>query len=318
MKAVFYDRRNAPDRLTYGEVEKPVPKDDQVLVQVCATSVNAADYRSLKMRIIPRGRIFGADVAGVVEAAGRNVRNIKPGDEVIGDLSNHGFGGFAEYAVGPERAFVVKPRSLPFESAAALPLAALTALQALRDAGKIQPGQNILILGSGGGVGTFAVQIAKYFGAHVTAVCSARNLEQTRRLGADQVVDYAQADVTRNSGAYDLILAVNGDYSLSSCKACLKPGGRYVMVGGALSQIFKALLLGRLMSFGSKTMTSLMAKPNPEDLAFLAGLADEGCIQPVIETIYPLERTAEAMRHAASGHARGKVVVRVLERSGLE
>lgn len=311
MKAVLYAKANPPDHLVHRDIDAPVPDDDQVLIRVHATSVNAADYRSMQMRMIPKSRIFGADVAGVVASVGRNVRRFMPGDEVIGILSDHGFGGFAEFAVGPEQVFTIKPETLSFETSAALPLASITALQALRNLGQLQPGQDVLVLGSAGGVGTFAVQLAKHFGARVTAVCSARNIEQARRLGADEVIDYSQTDVMRLPGAYDLIVAINGNYSLRSCRRLLKSGGRYVMVGGALPQIFKALLFGKLMSFGSKTMTSLMAKPNSDDLAFVTRLAAEGRIHPVIESSYPLDQAATAVRHAASGHTHGKVTIRV-------
>lgn len=311
MKAVVYNKKGAPDRLTYGDVEKPVPSDNEVLIKIIAVSINAADYRSMNMGIIPKKRIFGADIAAYVESVGKNIRQFKPGDEVIGDLASFGFGGFAEYAVAPEKALVAKPSKISFEEAAALPMAALTALQALRDRGKIQKGQKVLIVGSGGGVGTFAVQLAKYFGAEVTAVCSTRNVDQTNSLGADHVIDYTKEDFAKNNKHYDLILAVNGNYPLIVYKRILNPDGRYVMVGGGLSQIFKSLVLGRFMSFGSKKMLSLAAKANQKDLEFIAKLAENGIIKPIIERCYPLEKTSDAMQYLRKGHAQGKVVINV-------
>jgi NADPH:quinone reductase-like Zn-dependent oxidoreductase len=310
MKSILYTKTST-DKLVYCEVEKPVPADHEVLVRVLASSVNAADYRSLKLGIIPKRKIFGADIAGVVESVGRDVTQFRPGDEVMGDLADSGFGGFAEYAAAPEKALVMKPAGLSFEEAAAIPLAGVTALQGLRKKGNIQPGQKVLIVGAGGGVGTFAVQLAKHFGAEVTAVCSTRNVEQTISLGADYVVDYTKEDVAKTGRTYDLILAVNGNRSLLSYKRLLNPGGIYVMVGGAMKQILGSLFFGWLFSFGSRKMRTLAAKPNREDLGFLAGLAGEGLIRPLIEATYPLSQTPEAMKHLSSGHARGKVVIRV-------
>jgi NADPH:quinone reductase-like Zn-dependent oxidoreductase len=309
MKAVVYNKKDLPGKLTFCEMNKPAPQSGQVLVKVMATSVNAADYRSLKMGIIPLSRIFGADIAGRVESTGENVTRFKVGDEVIGDLAGCGFGGFAEYAVAPETALVLKPAGLTFEEAAALPLAAVTALQGLRDKGKISRGHEVMIVGSSGGVGTYAVQLARYFGAEVTAVCSTRNVEQSFALGASHVIDYTTRDFRKTGRLYDLILAVNGSYSLSAYKRLLKPGGRYVMAGGALKQVFSSLLLGWLFSAGSRKMLSLAAKPNPEDLTFIAGLAAEGKIRPVIDRRYPLEKVPEAMRYMSEGHATGKVVI---------
>ncbi len=312
MKAVVYNKRGLPDRLIYCDVEKPVPDDNEVLIKVFAVSANAADYRSMRMGIIPKRKIFGADIAGRVEAVGKNIRQFKPGDEVIGDLAGYGFGGFAEYAVAPEKALVPKPTKILFEEGAALPMAGMTALQALRDKGNIQKGQKVLIAGSGGGVGTFAVQLAKYFGAQVTAVCSTKNVEQTNSLGADYVIDYTKEDFTKNKSCYDLILAINGNRPLSAYKRTLNPNGIYVMVGGALFQIFKSLLFGWLMSFGSRKMYSLAAKSNQKDLEFIAKLVEDGRIRPVIDRLYPLDKTCDAMRYLNEGHAQGKVVINVI------
>ena len=311
MKAVVYNKKSLPDKLIYCEVDKPVPKDNEVLIRVYAVSANAADYRSMKMGLIPKRKIFGADIAGCVEAVGKDINQFRSGDEVMGDLANFGFGGFAEYVTAPEKALIIKPGKILFEEAAALPLAALTALQALRDKGNIQIGQKVLIAGSSGGVGTFAIQLAKYFGAEVTAVCSSKNIAQSTSLGADHVIDYTKGDFTKSNSFYDIILAINGNYQLSAYKRLLKPHGIYVMVGGALSQIFKSLLFGWLMSFGSKKMKHLTAKSNKNDLEFIAKLVADGRIRPVIEKRYPLDKTADAMHYLSEGHASGKVVINV-------
>lgn len=311
MKAIVYNKKASP-KLVYTDVDKPIPGDNEVLIRVIATSANAADYRSMQLGIIPTKKIFGADLAGIVESVGKNILTLKPGDEVIGDLASHGFGTFAEYAVAPENALVIKPSSISFEEAAALPLAAVTALQGLRDKGNIQKGHKVLIAGSGGGVGTYAVQLARHFGAEVTAVCSAKNKDQSLAIGATHVIDYALEDFTKSNERYDLILAVNGNRSLTAYKRILKSGGRYVMAGGALSQVFRSLIFGPLLSFGSKKMLSLAAKPNQNDLQFVSDLAGKGIIKAVIDSRYPLEKTAEAMKYLTEGHARGKVVINVV------
>lgn len=251
MKAVVYDKRNSPDVLTYREVEKPIPADKEVLVKIHAVSVNAADYRSMKMGIIPKRKIYGSDIAGKIEAVGKDIRQFKIGDDVFGDISAAGFGGFAEYAAVPESVLVLKPAGVSFETAAAVPMSAVTALQALRDKGNIQPGQKVLICGAGGGVGTFSVQLARYFGAEVTAVCGEKNVKVLRSLGADYVINYKENDFTQSGRLYDLILAVNGNYPLSAYKRLLSPKGTCVMVGGSLSQVFKFLLFGIFLSMGN-------------------------------------------------------------------
>ncbi len=309
MKAVIYNKKGDPDKLVYCDVEKPRPTDNEVLVQIVAVSVNAMDYRSMRMGMIPKKKIFGADIAGRVESVGNNIQQFKPGDEVIGDLSDHGSGGFAEYAVAPEKAFTLKPANISFEEAASLPVAATTALRALRDRGNIQEGQKVLIVGSSGGVGTFAVQLAKYYGASVTAVCSSRNVELSLSFGAHKVIDYTKEDFSKSDDLYDLILAINGNSRLSVYKRMLNPGGIYVMVGGALSQITRSILFGRFMSFGSKKMHTLTVKSSQKDLEFLAKLAGEGIIKPLIESQYSLQKTAAAMRYLNEGHAQGKVVI---------
>lgn len=311
MKAVVYERSNSPDALVLREIRKPIPTDNEVLVKIYAVSVNAADYRSMKMGIIPKGKIFGADIAGRIEAVGKNIKQFTIGDEVFGDISACGFGGFAEYVAVPESALALIPEGITFETAAAVPMAAVTALQALRDKGNIQPGQKVLVCGAGGGVGTFAVQLAKHFGAEVTAVCSERNVNMVQSLGADNVIDYTKSDFTKSSMLYDLVLAVNGKSSLSSFKRVLSPKGVFVLVGGALSQVIKSLLFGPFMSIGSKKMRSLSAKSNTKDLEFIIKLVEEGKLKSVIDRRYSLDETAEAVRYLSEGHARGKVVIQV-------
>jgi NADPH:quinone reductase-like Zn-dependent oxidoreductase len=260
----------------------------------------------------PKNTILGADIAGRVEAVGSNVKQFQPGDEVFGDISAQGSGGFAEYASVPENLLALKPANLSFEEAAAVPMAAVTALQGLRDQGQIQPGLKVLINGASGGVGTFAVQIARSFGAEVTAVCSTRNLDQARSLGADHVIDYTKEDFTQSGQQYDLILAVNGYHPLSAYQRALTPKGIYVMAGGSTAQIFQALLMGPWMSkTGGKKMGAVTAKPNQKDLVLLKELLEAGKVVPVIDRRYPLSETAEALRYLGAGHARGKVVITV-------
>lgn len=322
MKAIVYEQYGSPDVLQLKEVEKPTPQDNEVLIKVHAVSVNAYDWHLLRAEpfiarlaaglLKPKNTILGEDIAGRIEAVGANVRQFKPGDEVFGDISSSGSGGFAEYVCAPENALALKPARLTFEEAAAVPMAAVTALQALRDKGQIKPGQKVLINGAGGGVGTFAVQVAKSFGAEVTAVCSTRNVELVRSLGADHVIDYTQEDFTQNGQCYDLILAANGYHSLSDYKRALSPGGIYVMVGGSNAQIFQALLLGPWMSIsGGKKMGSMTSKPTQKDLLFVKELLEAGKVKPVIDRCYPLSEVAEAIRYLEEGHARGKVVITV-------
>ncbi len=311
MKAVVYSKKSHPDRLVFCDVDKPVPNDNEVLIKVHSVSLNAADYRSMKMGLIPERKIFGADIAGTIESAGKNVTLFKPGDDVIGDLASFGFGGLAEYVTAPEKALVLKPKQVSFEEAATLPMAALTALQALRNKGGIREGHKVLIVGSAGGVGTYAVQLAKHFGADVTGVCSSVNVKQTLSLGADHVIDYTKEHFTGNGMKYNIILGINGSYPLSAYRKALVENGTYVMVGGSLSQIFKSLVFGRLLSFGSRKMTSLAAKANQNDLELLVQLLEKGIIKPVIDRRYTLDRAAEAMSYLKQGHSRGKVVVNI-------
>lgn len=311
MKAVVYKKSGHPDKLVYSDVDKPVPGDDEVLVRVHAVSLNAADYRSMKMGMIPKRKIFGADIAGRVESVGKNTREFIPGDEVMGDLASYGFGGLAESVTAPERLIIHKPKQVSFEDASAIPMAGVTALQALRDKGGVRKGQKVLIVGSAGGVGTFAVQLAKYFGCIVTGVCSTGNIQQTLSLGADEVIDYTKETFTGDDRKYDLIMAVGGNYPLAAYRKVLADHGTYVMVGGGLSQIFKSLLFGRFMSLGSRKMKFLAAKANRTDLEFLVKLVEQGAIKPVIDRRYTLENAADAMKYLVQGHSRGKVIINI-------
>jgi NADPH:quinone reductase-like Zn-dependent oxidoreductase len=319
MKAIVCTKYGSPDVLQLKEVEKPTPKDNEALVKVHAASVNAADLETLRGVFIvriggplkPMYKILGTDIAGRVEAVGRNVKQFQPGDEIWGDLSACGWGAFAEYVCVPENALRLKPASMTFEEAAAYPQAAVLALQNLRGKRPIEPGQKVLINGAGGGVGTFAVQLAKYFGAEVTGVDSTRKLDMLRSIGADQVIDYTQEDFTKSGQRYDLILDVVAYRSIFDYKRALSPKGIYVFVGGSTVAIFQALFLGPLISMtGSKKMGIVMWKPNKkEDLDFLKELFEAGKVVPVIDRRYPLSETAEAFRYLEEGHARGKVVI---------
>jgi NADPH:quinone reductase-like Zn-dependent oxidoreductase len=321
MKAIVYHKYGSPNVLKLEEIEKPTPQDNEVLVKVHAASVNAADWHILRgkpflVRLMgfgllkPKHKILGSDIAGRIEAVGRNVKQLQPGDEVFGNIR----GGFAEYVCAREDALVLKPANISFEEAAAVPIAAVTALRGLRDKGQIQPGQKVLIHGASGGVGTFAVQIAKSFGAEVTAVCSTRNVDMVRSIGADQVIDYTQGDFTQNGQRYDLILAANGYHSISDYKRALRPKGTYVMTGGSMAQLFQALLLGPLISMtGSKKMGNLMAKLNQKDLVCMKELLKADKVVPVIERRYPLSQVADAIRYLEEGHAKGKVVITVVQ-----
>ena len=323
MKAIVYNQYGPPEVLQLIEMEKPIPKDDQVLVKVYAASVNAAEWHLLTADIFlvrlmtggllkPKNTRLGSDVAGRVEAVGGNVTQFRPGDEVFGDIASSSSGSFAEYVAVSEMALALKPANLSFEQAAAAPLAGITALQGLRDQGHIQSGQKVLINGASGGVGTFAVQIAKVFGAEVTAVTSTGKLDQALSLGADHVIDYTKDDFTQNGQQYDLILAVNGYHPLSAYQRALAPQGIYVMAGGTPAQIFQALLLGPLKSkSGGKKITSLTAHANQKDLVILKELLEGGKIVPAIDRTYPLSETAEALRYLGAGHARGKIVITV-------
>lgn len=309
MKAAIYDKATKSMRDGLSEIPAPIPGRGEVLVKVMAVSLNAADYRSMAMGLIPKGGVFGADVAGVVEAVGEGVATLKPGDEVVADTSGCGFGGLAEYAVAPERLASLKPSNVDFSTAAALPIAAVTALQALRSAGGLQPGARVLVYGASGGVGSFAVQLARHHGANVTAFCGADYIETAKALGAEAAYDYRSTRLDAIEGGYDAILGVHGKLPLWTYLQALSERGVYVAVGGAVSQIFAAMLLGPLLARGGKKARALAAKPSKDDLGYVLDLVSKGAVKPRIEKTYPLSQAAEAMRYVASGRAKGKVVV---------
>ena len=325
MKAIVCAKYGPLDGLKLEEVPKPSPGADEVLVKVHASSVNYSNLALVRGEpfvvrlefglLKPKYRIPGSEIAGRVEAVGGKVRQFRLGDEVFGDLSDCGRGGFAEYVCARENALALKPANISFEEDAAVPETALVALQSLRDIGQIKTGQQVLIYGASGGVGTFAVQIAKSFGAEVTGVCSTRNLDLVRSIGADHVIDYTREDFTRTGRRYDLIVATAGYRSIFDYKRALTPGGIYVAPGGSLAQIFQALLLGPFISMtGSRKLGSLLVKPN-KDLAFMKELIEAGKVKPVIDRRYQLSEAAEALRYYAEGHARGKVVITVEHRN---
>ena len=323
MKAIVCTKYGPPDVLKLEEIQKPTPGDDEVLVEVHASSVTYSNLtlitgepfvgRLMGFGLLkPKLKIPGSDIAGRVEAVGRNVKLFRPGDEVFGDLSECGRGGFAEYVCAPEKELGLKPANISFEEAAAVPEAALVALQALHDEGQIQLGQKVLIIGASGGIGTFAVQIAKSYGTEVTGVCSSRNLDMVRSIGADQVIDYTQEDFTKSGQRYDLILDIAAKGSVSDYKHALSPKGIYVLCGFTLAAMFGVLFLGpRISRTGSKKFVYYGAKPNNKDLVFIKELIEAGKVVPVIDRRYPLSEVPEAIRYYEKGHAQGKVVITV-------
>lgn len=321
MKAIVRTKYGSPDVLRLQEIDKPDPMDNQVLVRVHAASVNPLDWHILRgepflVRLMgfgllkPKHQILGADMAGRVEAVGKNVIQFKAGDEVFGSS----MGGFAEYACVREDKLVLKPTAMTFEQAAAVPVAGITALQALRDRGRLQLGQQVLIHGASGGVGTFAVQIAKALGAHVTGVCSERNVEMVLSIGADHVIDYTKKDFWRSGKEYDLIVDNAAFHSIRKPLRALKPTGIYVGVGGSTSpaSLLLSLILNPLISkIKGRKIVSFMANVNQTDLAVLKELLEAGKVVPVIDRKYPLSDTPQAIRYVEEGHARGKVVITV-------
>jgi NADPH:quinone reductase-like Zn-dependent oxidoreductase len=323
MKAIVCEQYGPPDVLQFKETAMPAPADDEVLIKVYAASVNPLDSFSMRGPLFflpgiggllkPKHKVIGCDIAGRVEAVGRDVMHFQPGDEVFGGI---GSGGFAEYACATENKLALKPANLSFEDAAAVPIAAITALQGLRDKGRIQPGQKVLIDGASGGVGTFAVQIAKSYGTEVTAVCSTRNVGKARSIGADHVIDYSQEDFTQSGKRYDLILGANAHRSIFSYRRALSRNGVFVMVGGAWVSMFQTILLAPFLSWiGTKETRFFIAKMSAKDLAFLKDLLEAGEVLPVIDRHYPLSDAAEALRYREEGHAQGKVVITVEHRS---
>ena len=323
MKAILHEAYGPPSvALQLKEIARPVPRNQQVLVKVHAASINALEWRRFTMpsflvRLMtggwrkPKDTAIGADVAGQVDAVGENVTRFKPGDEVFGCAH----GSFAEYVLAREAYLTLKPANRSFAEAAALPVAALTALQAIRYAGGIRPGQQVLIQGASGGVGMYAVQLAKALSAEVTAVCSARNLNLARSWGADHVMDYTKEDFTKSGKKYAVILAANGYHPLWTYRRALQPQGVYVCAGGTLWQMLQAILLGRWFSQkGGKRLGSMgIAKVNQDDLAQLGELLKDGKLAPRIDCKYPLDETADAMRHIAEQHAQGKIIIEVFQ-----
>jgi NADPH:quinone reductase-like Zn-dependent oxidoreductase len=337
MKAAVYTRYGPPDVVHIKDVEKPIPQDNEVLIHVRAASVNALDGGLMKGRPYigrllfglrqPKDTRPGRDVAGQVEAVGTNVTQFAPGDLVFGLCPSrphdagvavwvHCQGAFAEYVCAPESTVVTKPENVTFEQAAAVPLAALTALQGLRDKGRIRPGQKVLINGAAGGVGTFAVQIARSFGAEVTGVCSTRNVDLVRSIGADRVIDYTQEDFTKSGQRYDLLFDCIGNHALSTCRHVLHPQGILLMAGtrsgrgmiGLFARLITALVLS---GFVGQKLITFLARPSKEDLAIMADLVATGKVTPVIDRRYSLSEVPEAIRYLEQGHARGKVVITV-------
>jgi len=314
MKAIVRTKYGPSDALQFRD---PTPKDNEVLIKLHAASVNPLDLFTMRgaplIRLLPglrtpKDKRIGVDVAGRVEAVGRNVTQFKPGDEVFGVCR----GAFAEYACASEDKLARKPANISFEDAAAVPVAAITVLQGLRDKGRIQKGQRVLVDGASGGVGTFAVQIAKSFGAEVTAVCSTRNVDTARSIGADHVIDYTREDFTRSGQRYDLILGANAHHSIFDYRRALSPDGIYVVVGGGLARIFQAMLLAPLLSLiGSKKTCFFIANINQKDLVFLKELLEAGKVVPVIDRRYPLSDAAEALRYLEERHAQGKIVLTI-------
>jgi len=322
MKAIVNTVYGSPDVLKLKEVAQPVPKANEVLIKVHAASVNSADLHLLKADPFlarlgfglfkPKTTILGADVAGRVEAVGNAVTKFKPGDAVFGDLAACGFGTFAEYVCAREDALVLKPANLSFEQAAAVPMAAVTALMGLRDKGHIQAGQKVLVLGASGGVGMFAVQIARALGAEVTGVCSTQKMAMVRAIGADHVVDYTKADVTQNGQHYDLIFDAAAYRSFKDYKPVLSPTGTYVLIGGSMSNLVEVGILGGWHSKKQgQTFTSLMAHPNAQDLATVKAMLEAGQVKPAIDRCYPLSEVPDALRHVDARRVQGKVVIAV-------
>ena len=323
MKAIVYDHYGPPDVLRFEEIEKPVPTDDQLLIQVRASSVNPYDWHFIRgtpsfIRLFaglraPKSRHLGADVAGVVEAVGRDVTIFKPGDAVFGTAR----GSFAEYVCAPQSTLALKPENITWQQAATVPIAGITALQGLRDKGKILKGQHVLINGAAGGVGTFAVQIAKSLEARVTAVCSTRNIELVRSIGADDVIDYTRENFIQSSQRYDVLFDLVGNNSLPACLRVLQPNGIYIGCGGGGPDRRSIELLGSMLHslllapFTTQKMPGLLAKVNTADLNFLADLMRSGKVTPVLDSSYALSDTASAIRYLEQCHARGKVAITV-------
>jgi len=320
VKAIVYTKYGLPDVLHIKEVAKPIPADDEVLIKIQAVSVNRSDWEGLRGKPLyarlggllkPRRPILGSDIAGRVEMAGKNITRFQPGDDVFGDILGR-MGGFAEYVCAREKALALKPATMTFEEVAAIPQAAVIALQGIRDKGQVRQGQKVLINGAGGGTGTFAVQLAKGYGAEVTGVDNSDKLDFMRSLGADHVIDYTQEDFTKTGNQYDLILDVVAHRSVFAYLRALKPNGRYFAVGGSIATMFQILFLGRwIRKTTGKNIRLLIVQPNLEDMVYITELCEAGNVVPVIDRRYPLSEVPEALQYLGAGCAKGKVVITV-------
>ena len=320
MKAIVYTKYGPPETLQLEDVAKPTPKDDEVLIKVRAVSVNRSDWEGLRGKPLyariggllkPRHQRLGSDIAGRVEMAGRNIWRFQPGDEVFGDILPR-LGGFAEYVCARESALALKPPSMTFEEVAAIPQAAVIALQGIRDRGQVQPGEKVLINGAGGGAGTFAVQLAKVYGAEVTGVDNYGKLDFMLSLGADHVIDYTREDFTKNGKQYDLILDIVAHRSVFAYKRALRPNGSYFLAGGSVATILQILLLGPwIRATTGKKIRILAVKPNLKDLIYITELCEAGKVTPVIDRRYPLSEVPDAIRYLGEGRTKGKVIITV-------
>lgn len=321
MKAITYDKYGGPEVLELAEALQPKPNDDLVLIKVKAAAINAGDIhlmtgkpfmvRTMAGFSRPKQNILGTDISGVITEVGKNVIKFSPGDEVFADLSESGMGGFAEFVCTTETAIAMKPSGLSWEESAAVPTSGATALQALRDHGQIKVDDRVMIVGASGGVGSFAVRLAKIFGAKVTAVCSTSKIDRVKILGADHIIDYTKQDFTKVSQKFDLIYAPNGNQSLRAYKRLLASNGKLIISGGQGNQFLKAMLFGPLLSTGGKKIKGMMLRPNRQDLNFLKNLMDEGVLLPIIDRVFSLKDTAEAIAYQQAGRSQGKVVVKV-------
>lgn len=311
MKAYLHVSKSSP--LSLQDVPTPQPKEDQVLVEIHAVGINAADYRSRQLGIVPSSKIYGADIAGRVAAVGSACRTLRVGDRVTGDILSYGSGGLAEFAAVAETALSIIPDGISDETAAASPMASVTALQGIRDFAGVRAGQKVMVHGASGGVGTFAVQLCRYYGAEVTGVCSTRNVDMVRELGAQQVIDYTRTDIRKlEAGGYDSVLIVQGSHSPAVYQRLLKPGGISVLIGGGYGQLAQYALLGWMHTSRGRRTHFLAARPCAADLDFILDLIRQGQIKPVIEKVYPFAEVPAAMAYVSAWHASGKVVIKVM------
>lgn len=324
MKVVLYTEYGPPNVLQIKEVAKPTPADDEVLIKIRAVSLNRSDWEGLIGKPLyarigglrkPRQHILGSDIAGRVETVGRNVERFQPGDEVFGDILWQK-GGFAEYVCAREKYLAPKPASMTFEQVAAIPQAAVIALQGIRDKGRVQPGQKVLINGAGGGTGMFAIQLAKLYGAEVTGVDSTDKLDFMRSLGADHVIDYTREDFTRSGKKYDLVLDVTAHRSVFAYRRAVRPNGSYFAVGGSVATFFQILLLGSVIRrVTSKNIRILVVRPNLKDMVHVTELYESGKVVPIIDKCYPLDEVPQALRYLGEGRAKGKVIITMEQNS---